>query len=180
MKTVFAGLLSCLILGCAHIVPLREEAFEIKLKDVASDSRFKLLKENQYQITFDDASLIRVIKYNFEDSKDMQTYLANRRMILHQDFQNNIAPYVGLVEAEKTCISKVNIKGEVQPVPGGEYFFLEFPITSERVISECSRNDVWGLMTYHFYSCKAANELYEVRYSRALVADPFVIKAQCE
>lgn len=180
MKIVFAGLLSFFAIGCAHIAPLREEAFEIKLKDVGTDTRFQKLKQNQYQVTFDDASLIKIVKYNFENEKDMETYLANRRMILHQDFQNNIAPYVGLIEAEKTCVSKVNIKGEIKPVPGGEFFFLEFPVTSERVISECSRNDVWGLMTYHFYACKVANELFEIRYSRSLAADPFNIKAQCE
>lgn len=180
MKIVFAGLLSVFTLSCAHLAPPREEIFEIKLKDVATDARLKKLKENQYQIAFDDASLIKVIKYNFENEKDMETYLANRRMILHQDFQNNIAPYVGLVEAEQSCVSKVNIKGEIKQVPGGEFFFLEFPVTSERVISECSRNDVWGLMTYHFYACKAANELFEIRYSRSSAADPFEIKAQCE
>jgi len=180
MKIVFAGLCSLFLLGCAHIASPEKEDFEIILKNVATDARLKKLKENQYQVTFDDASLIKVIKYSFENQNELQTYVANRRMILHQDFQNNIAPYVGLMQAEKSCVSKVNIKGDVRPVAGGEYFFLEFPITSERVISECSRNDVWGLMTYHFYNCKTANVLFEVRYSRPLTVSPFEIKAQCE
>ncbi|MCC2678421.1 MAG: hypothetical protein K0R29_997 [Pseudobdellovibrio sp.] len=184
MKIVFAGLFSLLFcvsfFGCAHLAAPSREDFEIKFKNIASDSRLKKIKDNQYQITFDDASLIKVIKYKFENQNDLQTYVANRRANLNQDFENNMAPAAGQAASENSCASRVNIKGEVKPVPGGEYFFLEFPVTSERVVSACSGNDEWGMMTYHFYSCIAGNELYEVRYSRQRTADQFDIKGICE
>lgn len=179
MKIVFAGLLSLIMAaGCAHS-PVTGK-LKINLSNVSSDSYFKEVRQNQYQFSPDETSLIKIIRYKFDNQTEMQTYLLNRRMLLHQDFQNRVAPYVGLLQSDKSCVEKVNLKGEIQPVPGGEKLMMEFPITSEKVISECIKNDVWGIVSYHFYNCKAQNELFEIRYSRPLSAVPMEINPYCQ
>jgi len=101
-------------------------------------------------------------------------------MLLHREFENNIAPYVGMLELNKSCLSHVDSRGELQETAGMSFLSMRFPVTSDFNISECLRDDVWGTVTYWFYKCKNTNQVYEIRYRRKLTAPETELSVTCD
>jgi hypothetical protein len=157
--------------------PLSE--FKINLGKLSSDDRFKAIANDQFVLAEAGGSEVKILRYQFESPEKLQSYLLNRRMLLHREFQNNIAPYVGMLEMNQTCLSYVDSKGEIQETAEMSFLTMRFPVTSSFVISECLRNDVWGLLDYRFYHCKKSNLLFEIRHRHPLNEKDIPLSVSC-
>lgn len=185
MKLFFLSVL-IILSACSHKEKPEQnstatiEKIDLILESLGQDSRFSEFMAGRYQLTLGPDSEIKIFRYEFSNQKELVTYQLNRRMLLHREFQDNIAPYTGMVESDKNCIQNVKVDAEIKKVGAhAEYFSMQFPITKVRVISDCLKNDVWGATQFIFYSCKKQNRLYEIRYIKGLTAPPTEILINC-
>jgi hypothetical protein len=181
---LFVFLICALMLACSgkttrpSAVPSK---IEIQLAGLNADKRFNNISKDIFLYPLGSGSEVKILKYEFKNQTELQSYLLNRRMLLHRDFQNNIAPYVGMLETDKSCIEKVDSKGEIQEKNSTTSFLtMRFPVTSSYVISDCLKNDVWGILVYHFYNCKKANQLFEIKYRHSVSQPEAEFSISCE
>ena len=171
------------IAGCAQkpVAPVAETvlASELKLLQLNLNSNFAKDEAGNFE-SVNTTENIRVYRHSFANQKELQTYILNRRMLLHKSFQDEIAPYFGLIQLNKKCLAKVDTKGEIQTVDKDEeYLKMSFPANDKRTLSDCSTEKFWGSLEYHFHNCKKINEVFELRISRPEGALPALLKPRC-
>jgi hypothetical protein len=204
MKIVFAGLISLILCACAHdsaslsaespqaalpVTTLNPSTtssevlpatIRISFLQIAADERFKAVNQNHFYYKISENAEMKLFRHEFANSKDALGYMFNRRMQLHRNFQDSIAPYVGVLQSNQFCIEKVDTKGELISVDNNtDSLFLIFPITNKKLLSDCLENDVWGITQYRFYRCKKTNEVFEVRFTRTLESQEPQILGTC-
>ncbi|MGZ3724318.1 MAG: hypothetical protein ACXWQQ_00870 [Pseudobdellovibrio sp.] len=163
MKIATVGLLSLVLFSCAHQAPVNEpeapvSELSLKLKQLDSDARLTPFGEHRFGYKKPEQLDLKLFSYQFENQREVKSYLLNRRMLLHRSFQDEIAPYFGVIESDKSCIEKVNTKGDfVEVDQNSEFFKMELPVNANKVMSDCHGEKTWGLVTYLFYNCKKTN-----------------------
>ena len=178
MKIVFAGLISLLLFSCAHTKTDLSQ-MNITLPAVSADERFVSYGEDRYKLKAEDSD-IRVLRYKFKTGPEALTYLMNRRMLLHRSFQDDVAPYFGLIKSEQECLAMVDIKADIKSdLPGAEYFFMQLPINRNNVVLDCHQKEIWGLASYYFFHCTDSHDVFEVRYNRPRDVRPRPLNVTC-
>ena len=180
---MIAALVLLTMASCAHDIPNTEaptiERITFSLSELPSDPRLTQTAPDRYQITLGPDAEVKIFRFAFQNQKELKAYLLNRRLLLHRDFQDHIAPYTGMMEANQHCVQSADVKAQLQKRPDGEFFYMDFPVTNSKIISDCLKDDVWGMIRYTFYNCKKKNELFETRYIKSLSAKNTEIKLIC-
>lgn len=165
MKIVIVGLTSLLI-SCAYWPQpvVQNNINPIALSDLAQNSEFINTKDDQFVFKNKERLNLKIFEYKFKKSQDAEFYLQNRKMLLHQTFQNNIAPYFGVIEANPICYSRAQVEAVDQDLnESTRYFYMVLPVTKNLVVSDCLKDETWGLVKYEFFYCKKNNSIFELR-----------------
>ena len=155
MRTIF--LLIFLIFSCAQKPVLKEISIsgDLNLLQLEKNSNFVKDDMGNFESVAESADGFRIYRHSFTNQKELQTYLLNRRMLLHKSFQDEIAPYFGLIQLDRSCLAKVDTKGEIKAANKDEEFMkLSFPANDRKTLSDCNTEKFWGTIEYYFYNCK--------------------------
>ena len=181
MKIVIAGLISLFLFACQHAEPFLPREVSIELFSLGKDKRFVSPATNKFEYQISTNQKIKIFRFLFSKSKDLDGYILNRRMLLQSSFESHIAPYVGMIKSDQSCLSSTDVKGNlIELNPETEYFSMKFPINKNEVVEGCDDDNRWGQITYSFYNCKKTNELFEIRYIRSVQSEAISIQAECK
>lgn len=196
MKIVIVGLLSLILNSCTTpqptlSTPLTESVkasvvapalteFKLNLSQIETETQLQKIQDGRYIFKNSDQLDLKIFSHQFANQNQVKSYMLNRRMLLHRSFQDEIAPYFGLIEGDKSCMEKANTKGEITKIDkNSEYLFLELPINKNKVLSDCHGEKIWGVTRYLFYNCKKTNALFELRLTRALTDELPKLDIKC-
>lgn len=180
MKKYF--LLWLLAASCAQMPSVKEISIsgDLNLQQLASNPAFVKDESGNFESVPESAEYIRIYRYSFSSQNELQSYVLNRRMLLHKSFQDEIAPYFGLIQLNRTCLAKVDTKGEIQQMDKfQEVMKMTFPANDKKTLSDCSTNTFWGSIEYRFYNCKKENEVFEIRLSHRDGAKAKALNPRC-
>lgn len=168
-------------IACAQ-KPIQPEAvISGDLNLLQLDTNFNFVKDDSGNFeSINTTKNIRIYRHSFSSQNELQAYILNRRMLLHKSFQDEIAPYFGLIQLNKKCLAKVDTKGEIQIIDKSEeYMKMSFPANDKKTLSDCSTDKFWGTLEYRFHNCKKLNEVFEIRISLPEGAAPAVLNPHC-
>ncbi len=124
---------------------------------------------------------LKIYKFHFADLKMAELYIQNRKLHLHQTFQNNIAPYFGVVELNQSCLSRARTEATDQKIDfDTTKFFMEFPVTARRVVSDCLVDNTTEIIHYELYVCRNEKLVYELRHYRYFLEPAPVFEITCQ
>ena len=136
--------------------------------------------EDIFRYEKDPGQDLRIQKYTFFSSQKAQLFYQNRKMNLHQIFQNNVAPYFGVIDLNQICLSHVNTKGEdIRLGFGGLKFYMEFPVTESKILSDCVSDDSKAIVRYEVVLCKNKKRVFELRHYRSTYTVPPEFTVSC-
>lgn len=170
-------------LSCTHqpVKPPFTVSGELALLQLQRNAFFIQDESGNFETSPEATDKIRIYIHQFADLQGMQSYVLNRRMLLHKGFQDQIAPYFGLIQLNRACLAKVNTKGDVQAIDKSEEFMkMQFPANDSRTLSDCSTDKFWGSIEYHFHNCKKNHTVYEIRISRKDGEPPASLQPRCQ
>lgn len=115
---------------------------------------------------------LKVLLHPVSSKSEGLKYIFNRRMLLHQNFQNEIAPYFGVITLNQTCLKLVDTKGDlVEPNKNESYTKLSFAAKSDYTLFDCASDQYSATLTYYFHYCANMKTVYETRFSKKITAD---------
>lgn len=148
------------------VVPLN---LSLKLSQIQNSPDFTKTDADLFKYSRVSGVDLKIYRYNFLSLKDAEFFVQNRKLRLHQSFQNNIAPYFGVVELNQNCLKQARLEAIDQKIDSDTTkFFMEFPVTNRRVVSDCVRDNASDIIHYEFYLCLKKNQVYELRTYREL------------
>ena len=172
MKIVTAGLISfCFsIISCVSVKPKNPDLLNqnlelnLMLSSLPQDARFDSSIPDRFTYKNTEEMDVKVFKHSFNSQNELMGYLLNRRMLLHRTTQEDIAPYFGIIQNEKSCLEKIDVKSDIIKIDKNtDFVFMAMPVNANKAVSDCHEKNIWGLMRYYFYNCKIKNELFEIR-----------------
>jgi hypothetical protein len=177
-----SGLLFLIFIAACVQKPIQPQTVlsgDLNLLQLSSNPSFSKDESGNFE-SKNTSEYIRVYRHSFANQRELQEYILNRRMLLHKSFQDQIAPYFGLIQLNKKCLAKVDTKGEVVAVDKNEEFMkMSFPANDEKTLADCSTEKFWGSLEYHFHNCKKLNEVYELRISHREGIVPAMLRPRC-
>jgi hypothetical protein len=115
---------------------------------------------------------LKVILHPVTNKSEGLKYIFNRRMLLHQNFQNEIAPYFGVITLNQDCLKLVDTKGDlIEPNKNESYTKLSFAAKSDYTLFDCASDQFSTTLTYYFHYCANKKTVYETRFSKKIAAD---------
>ena len=173
------------LVSCSHhekskpnISPIVGDVF-VQLSQLGEDQRLTENEQGWYVLQGENFD-IKIIRHEFADKNESLKYIFNRRLLLHRNFQNEIAPYFGVIQLNQDCLKSVDTKGEMQEnAVGDAWTKLSFPAKNDYSLYDCSSDLFKAVTTYYFHYCKAQNKVYETRFSKKLESTDSV-KLSCQ